>query len=416
MDEIRPEEPVKVLYFTQFYTPESIAASFRATENSKIWATEGHDITVFTGYPNYPKGKIFDGYVPKLLSKEIINDVKVIRSKLVAKPNTSMIRRIENAFSFFAFGLINIVFNIKKIGKRYDVVIGTSGVVFNALLARIYAGLYKIPFVFELRDITYIQLQATGKSKNSYSVKLMKWLELYLCRKAKKVVVVTNGFKEKLIEEGVLESKIEVITNGVDVNESFGVYADNKNFILGYFGTLGISQNIIETFEYAKQINDLVTEFQYMIIGEGAQKAEIETGAKDISFVKVLSGMSYEELEAYYCDTQMSVITLVKSNSFKYTIPSKLFQIMGRGIAVLFIGPNGEAAEIIRKNHAGIALTGSKEEDLVILREFFADSNWKNRLKEMGMNGRKTVERQYSRKKLAEEYIEILRDASKGNV
>lgn len=70
----------------------------------------GHDVTVFTGYPNYPSGRIFEGYIPKLMSKESIDGVNVIRSKLVAVPNTSVIKRLENALSYFFFGLFNIIF------------------------------------------------------------------------------------------------------------------------------------------------------------------------------------------------------------------------------------------------------------------------------------------------------------------
>ena len=88
------ENDMKILYFSQFYTPESIAPSFRATENSKLWKKMGYDDTVFTGYPNYPTGKIFDGYTPKLLTEEYIDEVRVLRNKLVAKPNTNMIKRL----------------------------------------------------------------------------------------------------------------------------------------------------------------------------------------------------------------------------------------------------------------------------------------------------------------------------------
>lgn len=403
---------MKILYFSQFYTPESIAPSFRATENSKIWASMGHNVTVFTGYPNYPIGKIFDGYTPKLISEEKINDVNVIRSKLVAKPNTNMMRRLQNALSYFFFGLVNIIFNNRKIGKGYDVVLGTSGIIFNALLAQIYAKLHRLPFVLEIRDITYVQMQATGKSKNCFTVKAMKKLELYLCRKAQRIVVVTNGFKKTLVEDGIKAQKIEVITNGVDVNTSGGMYDIDKKFILSYFGTLGLSQNIIDTFDYALNISEWVNEFEYLIIGEGAQKKEIEQKTKNSPFVKMLPGMSVKELEIYYCDTQMSIITLRKSENFKYTIPSKLFQIMGRGIAVLFIGPDGETADIIRENRSGIALVGTKEEDIRELKSFFLQTDWRKQLQEMGENGRKAVEKQYSRGKLAEYYIDVLRNAS----
>lgn len=401
---------MKIVYFSQFYTPESIAPSFRATENSKIWSDLGHEVTVFTGYPNYPTGKIFDGYTPKLLSEENISGVRVLRSKLVAKPNTSISKRLKNALSYFVFGLVNVNFNKKIIGKEYDVVLGTSGVIFNALLAHLYAKKNKLPFVFEIRDITYVQMQATGKKKNSLAVKTMKWLELYLSRAADRVVVVTNGFKKTLIEEGIPEEKIDVITNGVDVNKCNDVYSPDKKLVMSYFGTLGISQNIANTFEYGQTIAEHINDFEYLIIGEGAQKNDIEEKIKHTKseFIHMLPGMTSEELEGYYYDTQLSVITLNKSDNFKYTLPSKLFQIMGRGIASLFIGPDGEAADIIRKYKAGIALTGTKEQDLKQLSTFFENPDWRNALQEMGENGYKAVETHYSRRKLAEDYITIL--------
>ena len=404
---------MKILFFSQFYTPESIAPSFRATENSKLWKEMGYDVTVFTGYPNYPTGKIFAGYDPKLLTEETIDGVRVLRCKLVAVPNTSMIKRLENALSYYFYGRVNEIFHSKKIGKKYDVVLGTSGVIFNALLAQKYASRYKIPFVFEIRDITYVQMQATGKSPDSKSVKGMKWLELRLCKKASKVVVVTNGFKNTLVKDGVPAEKIEVITNGVDVERSQGVYDDGKKFTLSYFGTLGISQNIMDTFDYARVISEIIPDSEYFIIGDGAQRAEIEDAAKEVSFARMLPGMPASELEPYYNDTQLSLITLRKSENFKYTIPSKLFQVMGRGIAILFIGPNGESAEIIRKYNAGITLTGSKEEDLKQLKEFFSKEDWRERLKMMGENGRQAIEEHYSRSKLAKDYASLLKDTIK---
>ena len=406
---------MNILYFSQFYEPESIAPAFRATENSRLWVQMGHKVTVFTGYPNYPTGKIFPGYVPKLLQRENVNGVTIIRNKLIAKPNTSISRRLQNALSFFLFGLINITVNNEKIGKDFDVVIGTSGVIFNALLAQIYAMLHRIPFVFELRDITYIQMMATGKSEKNVSVKCMKWLELFLCQKAKKVVVVTNGFKKILISNGVPQNKIEVVTNGVDIVNPVERQEMNKNFVLSYFGTLGVSQNIVETFDYAREINKEITNFEYLIIGEGAQKKDIEKKVEGNEYIKIHSGMPLSQLEPYYAKTQMSVITLRKSDNFKYTIPSKLFQIMGRGIAVLFIGPEGETADIIRKNNAGLALTGKKSEDIATLKSFFKQVDWSDKIRKMGENGRLTVEKNYSRTRLAQEYLKILENVRTNN-
>ena len=404
---------MNILYFTQFYAPEATAGAFRAFENAKYWS-RNNKVTIFTGYPNYPTGKIFDGYTPKLISKEEKDNVIVIRNKLIVKPNTNIIKRLENVLSYYFFGKINTFFNSKKIGKDYDVVIGSSGPIFNAMLAQKYARKIKAAFVFEIRDITFVQMQATGKSAKSLGVRLMKHLELKMCRKASRVVVVTNGFKKILSEEGISEDKISVITNGVDVAENAGAYDNKEKTVLSYFGTLGISQNVKETFEYAEIISKLVKDFEYLIIGEGAQKKIINEAASSIPYIRVLPGMPPDELEAYYNDTQLSVIKLRKTSNFKYTIPSKLFQVMGKGIAVLFIGPDGETAGIIRDNNAGIVLTGSIEEDTKVLVEFFNNDNWKEKLREMGANGRRIVVENYSRQDLADCYLNLL-DALRTN-
>ena len=109
---------MRILYFTSFYEPETMAASFRATENAKIWKKMGHRVNIFTGYPNYPLGKIYDGYTPKLMSREVLDGIGIIRSKLIVKPNTSLFNRLQNALSYYLFGLANIIINSKKIGKH----------------------------------------------------------------------------------------------------------------------------------------------------------------------------------------------------------------------------------------------------------------------------------------------------------
>lgn len=407
---------MNILYVTQFYHPELTAGAFRAYDNAVCWSKNGENVTVFTGFPNYPAGKIYDGYNVKLLQEEIIGGVHIVRSKIYIKQNKTFFSRILNMGSFLFWGIVNFIFNGRKVGKNFDVVLGSSGPIFAALLAWLYAAFHRLPFVFEIRDITYRQLIATGKSKSSFSVMLMKKFELFLCRRAKRVVVVTNGFKDVLASDGIDENKITVITNGVDISPSTEEKAVNNGVHLSYFGTLGISQRIDETFPYAAEIARAQNNFTYQIIGEGAQRGTIETLLSEGSYpyIELLHGMTPEELELYYKQTNLSVVTLAKSEDFKYTLPSKLFQIMGRGIAVLFIGPDGEAADIVRKYHAGITLCGTLQEDIQVLRDFFAQPDYQEQLYMMGQNGYKAVAHCYDRKTLAAAYLDLLRSCVKG--
>jgi glycosyltransferase involved in cell wall biosynthesis len=397
---------LKILYFTQFYYPENIAASFRATEHSKVWKKDGNEVTIFTTYPNYPTGKILNGYKNKLLSIEKIDEVKVIRSKIIAKSNKSFFSRLQNALSYFFFGIFNIIFNLKKIGKDFDIILGTSGSIFNGILAWIFSVLHNVPFIFEIRDITYIQMLAV-KQKNSIFIKSMKKLELFLCKKSKKVIVVTEGFKEVLISEGIEKKKIFVITNGVDVSRKVKLEKLEK-LVISYFGTLGISQNISQIIGYIDFLKNSIEKLECLIIGEGAEKERIKENIKAKKYIKILDGMPLNKLEKYYKITLLSIVTLKNSENFKYTIPSKLFQIMGRGIAVLYIGPEGEASNIIKKYNCGISLTQDIYKNIKILEEFFSEANWKEKLVVMGENGRKAIIERYSREKLAKEYITIL--------
>ena len=399
---------VRLIYFSQFYSPESIAGSFRAAENASLWTKSGNQVHVFTGYPNYPTGKVFEGYNVKNLSIDIVDGIKVFRSKLSAVPNTSTINRLKNALSYYLYGRINTIFRDKNIWDSYDAVIGSSGPIFNALLAEKYAQKHKIPFIFDIRDINYVQMQATGRSANTLSVRIMRALELHLCKKAAKVVVVTNGFKEKLITEGISETRIDVITNGVDVLPTPKSNIEGE-LVLSYFGTLGISQNISGTFEYSDYIHELIPTTKYLIIGEGAEKDRIVNLIAEKQYIEMKPGMSQEKLEPYYGTTSLSVIKLKNASQFRYTIPSKLFQIMGRGIAVLYIGPEAECSSIINQNKAGICLTGTSEENKSILKQFFSSNKWEQELETMGKNGRRAVEKDYTRTELANKYLEILK-------
>lgn len=407
---------MKILYFSQFYHPEHIAPAFRATEQAEIWAQHDAQVTVFTGYPNYPTGIIFSGYTPTLLSEENRQGVRILRSKIIAKKNTNLLGRLLSGGSFMLFGLWNVLANRQKIGSGYDVCLTTSGTIFAGVVGYLYAWLTRTPFVFELRDITYKQMLATGSANSSLKVRLVRRLELFFCRKARMVVVVTNGFRQTLIREGnIAPEKIKVITNGVGMAALRQRKVTPAQLTLSYFGTLGLSQGVQGTLPYAQAIQAMVPSFTYLIIGDGAQSGLLDEACKSYSFVARHHGMSAEDLEPYYEHTDLSIVVLQKSDAFQDTLPSKLFQIMGRGIAVLFIGPEGEAAQILREHHAGITLTQSPSEDIQQLQAFFSQPNWAEELQAMGENGKRAVQENYLRATLAADYLRELEACVQGN-
>ncbi|MDU7215715.1 glycosyltransferase family 4 protein [Clostridium sp.] len=406
---------MKILYFSQFFIPERVAAAFRAYDNSRIWKDRGDDVTIFTSYPNFPTGKLFNGYKIKgLIHEEYIDDLRVLRSRIVIKENTTKLKRIFNALSFFVFGVLNIFFNSKKIGENYDVVMGTSGTLMAPMLAFIYSSINKKNFILELRDITYNQLLAVSNGKITILYRIIKKIELFLCRKAKKVVVVTSGFREELIREGIDSKKIEVIFNGLDT-ELIKVADNNINeeIIFSYMGNVGESQNLLNLVDIFEGIDIKNYKKKLYIIGDGAKKDELINYVHEKKYNNIIikSGLAPDKLEEFYDYSDFCIVSLKNNMYFTNTIPSKIFQIMGRGKNIIYFGPEGEASKIISEVDSNFIFTNSNKNNIIeeLNAKINKIKNLKKYLIDNGKNNRKIVEEKYDRNKLAEKYREILK-------
>ncbi len=402
---------MRILYFTQFYSPENIAAAFRAKEHAAVWTAEGHEVTVFTGWPNYPVGKLFNGYVMERLGKEIIDGVRVFRSQSKMQPNTSFAKRIESGVSFISNGL----WNTRKdspVGEDYDVVLVTSGTVFAAWLGVHFAKKRGLPLVVEFRDLTYRQMIATGSSEASLKVRAMKALEFSFCRAAKKIVVLTNGFKDELSENGVPERMITVVPNGADLVPCTHTWSSTLR--LGYFGTMGISQDVIRTLELAAGLHREGLLESYTLIGEGAMRSSVEErlASEVYSFATLGHGIPKDELEPWYGRVHMTVVSLQRNKDFTGTVPSKIFQSFARGTPVLFIGPDGEAARLVRESGGGIALCGDDQECADTLAKFASSPDLPSKLLEMEGRAVDYMRRNYTRRILAERMLDVLSEVT----
>ncbi len=415
---------MKILYVTQFFYPETAAAAIRAYENAKEWVRAGHDITILTGYPNFPTGKLFKGYTIRMLQKEQIDGINVFRSKIIVKPNTNKIMRAIAYLSFTIFGLLNLIFNKRQIEDDYDIVLATSGIVFAPIIGYYYSKRKKIPFVLELRDVTFKQILATGGSEKSISHKMVKWLELYLCRKAIKVVTLTKGFKRDLINEGIGEHKIEVITNGVkfkgyseEYSKEIGYMELQKQpdeIVFSYMGTMGISQNLTGIIDFFRNLKVEGKKIKLMLIGDGAEKEKLILYIKNnnINNVIMLDSLPQRELERYYQMSDFCLVVLNNNSHFSNTIPSKIFHIMIHKKPILFFGPKGEASAIIEEAGAGLVLTDlSMEANSKIVTRFVSDlisNNYEEESARISANGFNFVKNHYNTESLAREYINIL--------
>jgi len=361
-----------ILFLTDNFPPEVNAPASRTFEHCREWVKNGHEITVITCAPNFPKGRVYDGYKNKFWQTELVDGIKIIRVWTYITANEGFVKRILDYLSFM-FAAIPASFFVKK----PTMVIGTSPQFFTACAACVVGWLKNIPFIFELRDIWPESVKAVGAMDDSFVLRFFERIEMFLYRRATKIISVTHSFKKSLIEKGVKGNKIDVVTNGVDSSrfkvqkkdrelvKKFGL--DGK-FVAGYIGTHGMAHSLETLLEAAEEIQKRPDskDYFFLFLGHGARKKELMTMAhsKGLENVTFINSVPKEEVVRYWSLLDLSIIHLKKTPLFTSVIPSKLFECMAMGIPVLH-GVAGESAAIVQKEHVGIVFEPENHIELV---------------------------------------------------
>jgi glycosyltransferase involved in cell wall biosynthesis len=348
---------VHILFLTDNFPPEVNAPASRTFEHCREWVKAGHRVTVVTCAPNFPKGKVFDGYRNKLWQTETMEGIRVIRVWSYITANEGFLRRILDYQSYMLSAIIASIF-VRKV----DLIIGTSPQFFTACAAYVVSRYKFRPYIFELRDLWPESIKAVGAMKNERAIRFLEWVEMFLYRKSAKVVSVTRSFKDILMRRGIDGGKIEVITNGVDISQFKPRPKDPEltaklgmqgKFVAGYIGTHGLAHGLETLLAAAERLRgqDIV----FLFLGDGARKDALKQMAaeKKLDNVVFVDSVSKADVARYWSLLDVSVIHLKKTDLFTTVIPSKLFESMGMGLPVLH-GVEGESADIVREEGAGI--------------------------------------------------------------
>lgn len=318
-------------------------------------------MTVITCAPNFPKGRVFDGYRNRLWQSEEMAGIRVVRVWSYITANEGFVKRILDYQSFMLAATLAALFV-----RRVDVVVGTSPQFFTVCAAWVVSRLKRIPFVFELRDLWPESIKAVGAMQESAAIRALERLEMFLYRKAARIVSVTHSFKKTLIARGVEGEKITVVTNGVDMSRFKPTPKDGElvralgldgKFVVGYVGTHGLAHHLETLLDAAESLHESPdgVAVHWILLGDGARKQALVEDARrrGLDNVTFVDSVPKDEVPRYWSLLDVAVIHLKKTDLFTTVIPSKLFECMGMGLPVLH-GVAGESAGIVRDEGVGI--------------------------------------------------------------
>jgi glycosyltransferase involved in cell wall biosynthesis len=407
---------MKILFLTENYPPETNAAANRVHERAKFWADWGHDVTVITCAPNFPKGRLHEGYANKWYQTGVMDGIRVVRVKTFISANEGVVLRMLDFLSFMITGFVASLFQ-----KRPDVVVATSPQFFTAVAGWAVGLCRRRPFVFELGDIWPASIIAVGAMEPSLMIRMFERLELFLYRRSAAIVALTPKFKENLIGRGIEGDKISIVINGVDIDRFRKTPRDKAlaaewglkdKFVIGYIGTHGMAHGLSNVLEAAARLRDN-DRVMFLFVGDGAERDDLISLAaeKGLENVRFIESQPREKVPAIWSVCDVALVHLRDSVVFSEVIPSKIFEAMAMELPTLLVAPQGVASDIVLSTRSGVWAPAEQPDRLAHVAARLAE---KPRLLEMlGRNGAAASGR-FSRRRQAEEMIKVLEDAAAG--
>lgn len=368
---------MKILFLTDNFPPESNAPANRTYEHALEWINKGAEVTVITCVPNFPEGKVYKGYKNKLYQRDELDGIKVIRVWSYMSQNSGILKRTLDYISFGVMAFFASLF------FKTDVIIATTPQFFTAVFGYLAAFFKRKPWIMEVRDLWPESIKAVEAISRPRVINFLEKVELFLYRKATRIVVVTNAFKENIAARGISKAKINVVKNGV-VLHNYKVQSKSEKllkelnlqgkYVVGYMGTHGMAHKLDFILDAAKSVTD--PDIHFLFVGNGAMKEQLlkQKEALNLTNVTMLPSVKKEQVKEYISITDVALVTLRKNETFKTVIPSKIFENAAMGKPIL-LGLEGECMELIKKYNAGLCFEPEVEADF--LRQLSALKNSK---------------------------------------
>jgi len=397
---------LRILIISQYFFPEN----FRINDLCLGLKDKGHVVSVLTGKPNYPNGKLYDGYSFLNKRQDNYHGINVYRSNLIPRGSASGLRLLINYISFVIFA----IFRILSIRGKFDRVFVYAPSPITVGYIGIFASFYfkAKPFLW-VHDLWPESVKAAGGINNKIILSLINTMTKSIYYFYENILVQSPYFKNYLVNQGVNSEKItyypyyaESFYKIVDKNKKIdNLFPKGLNII--FAGNIGVAQSFDTIIEAVKITLNNLKNLNIIVLGDGRDKSRVlkkikEEGLNNFYF---MGSFPPEDMPEYFASADALLVSLKKSKIFSSTIPGKLQSYLACGKPII-ASLDGIGAKIVNDASCGFS---SKAEDSQGLAESIIAFN---KLKEedkirLGINARKYYENEFEREKLLSKLIDI---------
>ena len=360
---------MKILLICQYYHPEP----FRITDICEAMAARGHEITVIAGTPNYPMGKIYNGYRFGKRKEEIRNGVKIHRCFTIGR-RSGFLFRLLNYYSYAISSSLYTAF----LKEEFDVVfVHQLSPVMMACAGIIYKKRHHKKLVLSSLDLWPESLVAGGVSKKSPIFKFFHWVSRRIYQRADRILISSHSFASYFQEQfGICNTEYlcqyaeELFTpETCQKNRS---EQSEQTVDLMFAGNVGAMQSV-DTIIRAAALTKDHPRLRWHIVGDGSDYNRLKKIAADQNLTSVIfhGRQPVENMPEFYRMADAMLITLKADPVISLTLPGKIQTYMAAGKAV--IGAiNGEAARVIEDANCGFCCPAEDAEGLAKLAMEFS--------------------------------------------
>ncbi|MFC7231563.1 glycosyltransferase family 4 protein [Saliphagus sp. GCM10025308] len=353
------------------------------------WSDAGHDVTVLTSAPDYPEGKIYEGYSNEWVHRESIGDVSVIMTKTIPASSGGLPRR---ALKFIWFMVLTTIVGLRL--RKHDVVIATSPQPLTGVTGWLTARANGSKFVYEIRDL-WPETITTLTDADERLLWPLGVLIRFLYRRADRIVVVSRKFESQIVPAGVDPTKIWFHPNGVTpsyfdhdgeefkIEDGLVVKLDDA-FVISYVGTIGRAHGLSVVLDAAEQLQDK-SDVLFVLVGDGAEANLLESEAKKrgLGNVMFVGRRPKEQVPDFFTLSDVALVHLRDVELFRTAIPSKMFEAMGASVPIA-LGVRGEAEQILRDANAGLSFQPEGSDELAdLIERLQEDPDLREKLRQM---------------------------------
>ena len=357
---------MKLLVISQYFWPEN----FRLNDLVAEMVQRGHEVTVLTGIPNYPEGKVDPQFRVNPAAFSDYEGARVVRTPMAVRGKGAW----SLLLNYLSFALSASVVGAWKLrGEHYDALfVYQLSPVTSALPGVLLSWLKRAPLAMWVLDLWPETLAAVGVVRSKRLLAFAGRMVSFIYRRCDLVLAQSRSFVPLIVARAGQRTRVEYFPSWAEAIFAGDACAPAPEvplasgcFSVMFAGNIGDAQDFPAILRAAEILRDQEA-IRWLIVGDGRAAAWVAEEIQRLRLsdrVLLLGRHPLNRMPSFFQHANALLVSLKEDPVFAMTIPGKVQTYLATGIPVLAM-LNGEGAQVVSDSGAGLVCPAGDGEGL----------------------------------------------------